>query len=41
VAEAIGLWGQRVEQPEDLEDAAKAWLAAPGPGLLDVVTDRS
>jgi pyruvate dehydrogenase (quinone) len=24
VAEAIGLWGQRVEQPEDLEDAVKA-----------------
>ena len=40
VAEALGLWGRRVEQPDDLEDAVKAWLAAPGPALLDVVTDR-
>jgi pyruvate dehydrogenase (quinone) len=40
VAEAIGLWGQRVEKPEDLEAAVKAWLAHPGPALLDVVTDR-
>jgi pyruvate dehydrogenase (quinone) len=40
VAEAIGLWGRRVEQPSDLEDAVKAWLAVPGPALLDVVTDR-
>jgi pyruvate dehydrogenase (quinone) len=40
VAEAIGLWGRRVERPEDLEAAVKAWLAEPGPALLDVVTDR-
>jgi pyruvate dehydrogenase (quinone) len=40
VAEAMGLWGRRVEQPGDLEDAVRAWLAAPGPALLDVVTDR-
>jgi len=40
VAEAMGLWGRRVERPEDLEVAVQAWLAAPGPALLDVVTDR-
>jgi pyruvate dehydrogenase (quinone) len=33
VAEAIGLYGQRVEKPEDLEGAIKAWLAHPGPAL--------
>ena len=40
VAEAIGLWSRRVERPEDLEAALLAWLATPGPALLDVVTDR-
>jgi pyruvate dehydrogenase (quinone) len=41
VAEAIGLWGRRVEQAEDLEDAVWQWLAYPGPALLDAVTSRS
>jgi len=40
VAEAIGMWGRRVEKPEDLDGAVQAWLATPGPALLDVVTDR-
>jgi pyruvate dehydrogenase (quinone) len=40
VAEAIGFYGQRVEKAELLEDAVKAWLAHPGPALLDVTTDR-
>lgn len=40
VAEAIGFWGQRVESAGDLEEAVKAWLAEPGPALLDVVTSR-
>ncbi len=40
VAEAVGLWGRRVERPEDLEQAVIDFLAAPGPALLDVVTDR-
>ena len=40
VAEAMGLWGRRVEAPEALEAAVTAWLAEPGPALLDVVTDR-
>ena len=40
VAAAIGLWGRRVEHSEDLESAVQAFLAEPGPALLDVVTDR-
>ena len=40
VAEAMGLWGRRVERAEDLDAAVEFWLAAPGPALLDVVTDR-
>lgn len=40
VAEAIGFRGWRVENAEDLDSAVQAWLAEPGPALLDVVTDR-
>lgn len=40
VAEAIGFRGWRVEKGEDLDAAVQAWLAEPGPALLDVVTDR-
>jgi pyruvate dehydrogenase (quinone) len=40
VARAMGLWGQRVERAENLEDAVRDWLAVPGPALLDVLTDR-
>lgn len=40
VAEAIGLWGRRVERAADVDDAVRQWLAEPGPALLDVVTDR-
>jgi len=40
VAEAIGFRAQRVEKAEDLDAAVQAWLAEPGPALLDVVTDR-
>jgi len=40
VAEAIGFRGWRVENGEDLDAAVQAWLAEPGPALLDVVTDR-
>jgi pyruvate dehydrogenase (quinone) len=39
VAEAIGFYGRRVERADDLEGAVEAWLAHPGPALLDVVTD--
>jgi pyruvate dehydrogenase (quinone) len=40
VAEAVGWWGRRVEASEDLDAAVAAFLATPGPALLDVVVDR-
>jgi len=40
IAEAMGFWGRRVTDPNDLDDAVRQWLAEPGPALLDVVTDR-
>jgi len=40
VAEAMGIRGQRVDRADQLEEAVKAWLAHPGPALLDVLTDR-
>lgn len=41
VAEAIGLWGRRVVQGDDLDAAVRDWLAEPGPALLDVVVDKN
>lgn len=35
-AEACGLYGARVEKASELEAAMAAWLAQPGPALLDV-----
>jgi pyruvate dehydrogenase (quinone) len=40
VAEAIGIYGRRVESAAELESEVQAWLAHPGPALLDVTTDR-
>jgi pyruvate dehydrogenase (quinone) len=40
VAQAIGFHAQRVERAEELEGAVRDWIAAPGPALLDVLTDR-
>jgi pyruvate dehydrogenase (quinone) len=40
VAQVIGFHAQRVERAEELEAAVRDWIAAPGPALLDVVTDR-
>jgi pyruvate dehydrogenase (quinone) len=40
VAKAIGLFGARVESPEDLGGALKDAFAHDGPGLIDVVTNR-
>jgi pyruvate dehydrogenase (quinone) len=40
VAQAIGFHAQRVERVEELEAAVRDWIAAPGPALLDVVTER-
>jgi len=39
VAEAIGMKGIRVEQPDDVEAAVKAALAHDGPALVDCVTN--
>ena len=36
VARAMGLWGHMVSKAGELEDAVRAWLAQPGPAVLDV-----
>ena len=36
VAEAVGLWGRTVTDAADLETAVQAWLAEPGPAVLNV-----
>jgi pyruvate dehydrogenase (quinone) len=36
VAKAAGLWGATVEHAGDLEASITAWLAHPGPALLNV-----
>ncbi len=41
VAQAVGLWGRRVEHPADVDAAVREWLAVPGPALLDVVVERN
>ncbi len=41
VAEAIGMWGRRVEKSDSVDEAVSAWLSATGPALLDVVVPRS
>jgi pyruvate dehydrogenase (quinone) len=40
VARAVGLYGVRVEDPGELDDALLAAFAYPGPAVLDVVTSR-
>ncbi|MCI0159028.1 ubiquinone-dependent pyruvate dehydrogenase [Leifsonia shinshuensis] len=40
VAEAIGIHGQRVEKPDELESALRTAFAHDGPALVDVVTAR-
>jgi pyruvate dehydrogenase (quinone) len=40
VAGAMGIHGQRVEQPDELEGALRAAFAHDGPALVDVVTAR-
>ncbi|MET9217242.1 thiamine pyrophosphate-dependent enzyme [Streptomyces sp. NPDC088197] len=39
VATALGLTGIRVTDPDELDDAVRTALAAPGPVLLDVLTN--
>jgi len=41
VAEVVGMSGRRVEKPDEVEDALRAWLSVPGPALLDVVVERN
>ena len=36
VARAMGLWGHMVSKAGELEESVQAWLAQPGPALLDV-----
>ena len=36
VAAAMGLWGRTVAKSSELEGALEAWLAEPGPALLNV-----
>jgi pyruvate dehydrogenase (quinone) len=40
IARAVGLFGVRVEQPGELDDALRAAFAHPGPAVVDVVTAR-
>lgn len=40
LANAIGIHGRRVEQPDDLENALREAFAHDGPALVDVVTAR-
>jgi pyruvate dehydrogenase (quinone) len=40
VARAVGLHGQRVERPDDLEDALREAFAYQGPALVEVLTAR-
>src|SRR5690606_30861851 len=40
VARAMGIWGRRVEQPDDLEPTIAEALAHDGPALVDVVVAR-
>ncbi len=39
VAEALGIFARRVEDPADVEHALRDAFARPGPALIDVVTD--
>jgi pyruvate dehydrogenase (quinone) len=40
VAEAMGLWGRSVSKAGELDEAIGAWLAHPGPALLDVKVNQ-
>jgi pyruvate dehydrogenase (quinone) len=40
MAQAMGVFARRVEDPADLEAATRAVFAHDGPALLDVVTNR-
>jgi pyruvate dehydrogenase (quinone) len=40
LANAIGIHGVRVEQPNDLESAMRTAFATPGPALIEVMVNR-
>ncbi|WP_432415493.1 thiamine pyrophosphate-dependent enzyme [Chromohalobacter israelensis] len=40
LAQAMGIWGRRVEESHQLEPAIIEWLAHEGPALLDVKVNR-
>ncbi|WP_029005401.1 ubiquinone-dependent pyruvate dehydrogenase [Azorhizobium doebereinerae] len=40
MANAIGIFGRRVEDPADVKDALEAAFAHDGPAVVDVVTDK-
>jgi thiamine pyrophosphate-dependent acetolactate synthase large subunit-like protein len=40
VAQALGMYGQRVERPDDLEAALRAAFAHDGPALVEVMVAR-
>ncbi|MBN9376824.1 MAG: pyruvate oxidase [Chlamydiales bacterium 38-26] len=40
MAEAVGVFGVRVENPEDLEEGIKNAFDHPGPAIIDVVVNR-
>jgi pyruvate dehydrogenase (quinone) len=40
VARAVGLFGVRVEKPDQLDDALRSAFAHPGPAVIDVVVQR-
>jgi pyruvate dehydrogenase (quinone) len=40
VARAVGLYGVRVEKPDQLDDALRGAFAHPGPAVIDVVIQR-
>jgi pyruvate dehydrogenase (quinone) len=39
LAESMGVWGRRVDRPDELAESLREALAVPGPSLLDVVVD--
>jgi len=41
IAESFGVWGRRVESPEDIVSALRSALEHPGPALVDVQLSRS
>ena len=41
VAQAMGFWARRIDDPGEVEGAVSDWLSQPGPALLDAVVLRN